>query len=187
MEKDLNQEEDIKDETSEGESDEDLSFLDEEEKESPKDAQPQKGEQDASALEIFNKKVGKNYKSWEDVAKSEKQRDIEFAQKGKEKPEKVVDVNLSERLLRVEKPESQFVIDEIKKDNPGQDPYEIWNKSEYYQKESLVRAEKERNKERISNPSGNPEGQPKKDPMSEKFKKNFPPGVEAAMKKQGLI
>lgn len=180
MEKDLNQEEDnIEVETPEGESDEDLSFLDEEKK---KVKTPKPEEQDATALEIFNKKVGKNYKSWEDVAKSEKQRDIDFAQKGKQVAPQL-DINLSERLLRVEKPESQYIIEEIKKDHPGKDPYEIWEKSEYYRKEAKIRAEKEENKKRIGNPSGNPEGQPQEDPMSKKFMKNFPPGVEAAIKR----
>jgi len=177
---DLNQDEDIeKDEPLEGESD-DLNFLDEE-----KETQKPLEEQDATALEIFNKKVGKSYKSWDDVSKSEKQRDIDFAKKGNEKPlvEKPMSSEISERLLRVEQPESKFMIDEIKKDHPGEDPYKYWNSSEYYRKEAKARAEAEENKKRIANPSGNSEGQPVKDPMSQKFMKNFPPAIEKAMKR----
>ena len=177
---DLNPNEDIeKDETLEGESD-DLNFLDEEKEETQK---PQE-EQDATALEIFNKKVGKSYKSWEDVSKSEKQRDIDFAKKGIEKTvEKPMSSEISERLLRVEQPESKFMIDEIKKDHPGEDPYKYWNSSEYYRKEAKARAEAEENKKRIANPSGNSDGQPARDPMSQKFMRNFPPAIEKAMKK----
>lgn len=190
----LNQQEDeLKDSLTPNEDseDDDLDFLDEEPKKEPEESQEPDGSQ--KALELLNtelKKRGldKNYKSWDDVAKSEKQRDIDFAKKGMEqkkedKKEDVLPSNLSERLLRVEQPDSQFIIDEIKKDHPGKDPYEIWNGSEYYRKEAAVRAENERNKTRITNPSGNSEEQKKVDEMSQKFMKNFPPSVQKAMDK----
>jgi len=171
--------------------DEDLKFLDELESE-PDESKEDEGSDEA--LKIYNaelKKRGlnKNYKSWDDVAKSEKQRDIDFAKKGMEKANtvvkevEVIPTNLSERLLKVEHPESQFVIDEIKKDNPGKDPYEIWNKSSYYQKEAEFRATNERNKQRIANPSGNSEGKGEVDEMSQKFMKNFAPSVQKAIAK----
>jgi len=173
--------------TPEEDSDEDLKFLDELDEE-PEDSEE---EPDGSekALEQFNtelKKRGlnKNYKSWDDVAKSEKQRDIDFAKKGMDKKEEVIEKkeevveklpsNLSERLLRVEKPESAFILDEIKKDHPGKDVLEVYESSEYYQKEALVRAENERNKQRIANPSGNTEGQPEVDETEQKFMNNLP-------------
>jgi hypothetical protein len=190
----LNQQEDeLKDSLTPNEDseDDDLDFLDEEPKKEPEESQEPDGSQ--KALELLNtelKKRGldKNYKSWDDVAKSEKQRDIDFAKKGMEqkkedKKEDALPSNLSERLLRVEQPDSQFIIDEIKKDHPGKDPYEIWNGSEYYRKEAAVRAENERNKTRITNPSGNSEEQKKVDEMSQKFMKNFPPSVQKAMDK----
>jgi hypothetical protein len=190
----LNQQEDeLKDSLTPEEDleDDDLDFLDEEPKKEPEESQEPDGSQ--KALELLNtelKKRGldKNYKSWDDVAKSEKQRDIDFAKKGMEqkkedKKEDALPSNLSERLLRVEQPDSQFIIDEIKKDHPGKDPYEIWNGSEYYRKEAAVRAENERNKTRITNPSGNSEEQKKVDEMSQKFMKNFPPSVQKAMDK----
>jgi hypothetical protein len=174
-------------------TDEDLKFLDELETE-PTESQETEGSDEA--LKVYNaelKKRGlnKNYKSWDDVAKSEKQRDIDFAKKGMEKSnvvikKEVVEVmptNLSERLLLVEKPDSKFVIDEIKKDNPGKDPYEVWNKSSYYPKEAEFRAKNERNKQRISNPSGNSEGKGEVDEMSQKFMKNFSPSVQKAITK----
>jgi hypothetical protein len=189
----LNQQEDeLKDSLTPEEDleDDDLDFLDEEPKKEPEESQEPDGSK--KALDIYNaelKKRGlnKNYKSWDDVAKSEKQRDIDFAKKGmekkEEKKEEALPSNLSERLLRVEQPDSQFIIDEIKKDHPGRDPYEIWNSSEYYRKEAAVRAENERNKTRITNPSGNSEEQKKGDEMSQKFMKNFPPSVQKAMDK----
>lgn len=172
--------------------DDDLKFLDELETE-PEESQEPDGSEEA--LKIYNaelKKRGlnKNYKSWDDVAKSEKQRDIDFAKKGMEnakpvvvKEVEVIPTNLSERLLKVEHPESQFVIDEIKKDNPGKDPYEVWTNSSYYQKEAEFRATNERNKQRIANPSGNSEGKGEVDEMSQKFMKNFAPSVQKAIAK----
>jgi len=194
----LNQQEDeLKDSLTPNEDseDDDLDFLDEEPKKEPEESQEPDGSQ--KALELLNtelKKRGldKNYKSWDDVAKSEKQRDIDFAKKGMEKQneklkEEVISnpdsLLIKELQLKIDAPESKFVIDEIKKEHPGKDPYEIWNSSEYYKREAAVRAENERNKTRITNPSGNSEEQKKVDEMSQKFMKNFPPSVQKAMDK----
>lgn len=178
----------------EGDSeDEDLKFLDTELENEPEESKEPDGSKEA--LDIYNaelKKRGlnKNYKSWDDVAKSEKQRDIDFAKKGvekqKEEPKEEVTSNpdrllIKELQLKLDAPESKYVIDEIKKEHPGKDPYEIWNSSEYYKREAAIRAENERNKQRIANPSGNSEGQQKEDEMSKKFMKNFPPSVQKAM------
>jgi len=177
--------------------DDDLKFLDEEDfKEEPtvSDNEEQSGSIEAFNAEMKKRGLNYNFKSWDDVAKSQKQRDIDFAKKGVEKakdePKKEeVNSNPSDRLLikelqlKIDAPESQYVIDEIKKEHPGQDPYEIWNASEYYKKEASIRAENERNKQRIANPSGNSEGKQEEDGMSQKFMKNFPPGFEQAMKK----
>jgi hypothetical protein len=171
--------------------DDDLKFLDELEPDSKESNESQDSEE---ALKVYNEELkkrglNKNYKSWDDVAKSEKQRDIDFAKKGMEKAkeepkkEEVLPSNLSERLLKVEQANSKYVIDDIKKDFPGQDPYEIWNKFEVYRKEADVRAENERNKQRIANPSGNSEGKQEVDAMSQKFMKNFPSSIEQAIKK----
>ena len=176
--------------------DEDLKFLDELEEEPDESKEPEGSKE---ALEIFNEELkrrglNKNYKSWDDVAKSEKQRDIAFAKKGMEEPKKEpkkeeLSSNPSDRLLiselqlKIDNPDSKYIIDDIKKEHPGKDPYEIWNSSEYYKKEAAIRAENERNKERIANPSNNSEGKPKEDAMSKKFMKNFPPGFDQAIKK----
>ena len=176
--------------------DEDLDFLDEIENEPDESQEPEGSEK---ALKVFNEELkkrglNKNYKSWDDVAKSEKQRDIAFAKKGMEEPKKELkkeelSSNPSERLLiselqlKIDSPDSKYILDDIKKEHPGKDPYEIWNSSEYYKKEAAIRAENERNKERIANPSNNSEGKPEEDGMSKKFMKNFPPGFEQAMKK----
>ena len=195
----LNQKEnEIKDSLTpeEDSEDEDLKFLDELEKESE---ESDESDDSAEALKVYNAELqkrglNKNYKSWDDVAKSEKQRDIDFAKKGmekaKEEPKKEeVISNPSDRLLiselklKVDVPESKYVIDDIKKEHPDKDLYEIWNSSEYYKKEAAIRAENERNKSRITNPSVNSEEQKKDDEMSKKFMRNFPSHVEQAIKK----
>jgi hypothetical protein len=135
------------------------------------------------ALAAYNAEMQKrglnyNFKSWDDVAKSAKQIAAKFAKKGMdeikpdpvEEPKKaevaaVIPMDISERLLKVEQPESVFVIEQIKKDHPNKDVYEIWNSSEYYRKEAMVRSENERAKSRVTPPDGSPEGEPKEDPI----------------------
>jgi hypothetical protein len=87
-------------------------------------------------------------------------------------------------LLKVEQPDSQFVIDEIKKEFPDKDPYEVWNSSEYFKKEAAIRAENERNKSRIANPSGGTEGAPDVDPVEQKFIENLPKGFQLKKSKK---
>lgn len=158
--------------------DEDLDYADDLEQELEKDA-----------LEIFNKKVGKNYKSWEDVAKSENQRDIEFAQRPPKKDDpkpqtEESDFTVSERLLKLENKELGSVmvdiIAEIKRDHPGKDPLKVWEASEFYKNEANARAEKKRAEERISNPTGvgGGEGDDEEKRMSKKFFRNYPPGIK---------
>lgn len=188
----LNQDE--KDETlnQNEDSDEDLDFLDESEEESE-----EKTDDSGDPLNILNEELrkrglNKNYKSWDDVAKSEKQRDIDFAKKGMEekKKEETPVSNLSDNLLikelqlKLDEPDSKYVIDDIKTEHPNKDPYEIWKSSEYYKKEAAIRAENERNKLRVQNPSGNSEENKKQNEMSEKFKKNYPPSVQKAIERQ---
>jgi hypothetical protein len=197
----LNQDEDSEDE--------DLEFLSGIPNAKPEDSEDEAGK---ASLEAYNAEMRKrgfnyNFKSWDDVAKSNKQAAIAFAKNGMEnqpvdptvtpKPEDVTPVapvapvapapeqvpsNLSERLLKVEHPESVFIIDEIKRDHPGKDPLTVYETSSYYQKEAVVRAETERNKQRISNPSGNTEGQPEVNETEDKFIGNLP--ASFAVKKQ---
>lgn len=185
----LNQEEEESEE-------EDLEFLDEDFEES--DEEPEKSDEEEdkpdNSLEAYNaemKKRGLNYnfKSWDDVAKTNKSLQDAIAKKGMEekKEEVIVEApketvvtpvttvpNISERLLKVEQPESVFVLEDIKRDHPGKDVYDVWNSSEYYKREALVRAETERNKTRISNPSGGSEEKPEVDEVEQKFVNNLP-------------
>ena len=189
LESELNPKED-------SEGDDDLQFLDELESEPEEPKEPQGSDESLNVLneELKKRGLNKNYKSWDDVAKSEKQRDIDFAKKGMEKVEPVIEkkevetekvpINLSERLLLVEKPDSQFVMDDIKKEFPDKDPYEIWNKFESYRREAAIRAENERNKSRIANPSGGTEGAPDVDPVEQKFIENLPKGFQLKKSKK---
>ena len=187
MEKELNLDENEESLTpKEDSSDDDLNFLEELEKEPEESKEPD----GSDALKAYNAEMqkrglNKNYKSWDDVAKSEKQRDIDFAKKGMEEAKPKVEpqnevvveklpLNISERLLKVEQPDSQFVIDDIKKEFPDKDPYDIWNKFESYRKEAAIRSENERNKSRIANPSGNTEGKSEVDEVEQKFINNLP-------------
>lgn len=179
--------------------DEDLEFDEEDFEESDED------EPDV-ALEAYNAEMQKrglksNYKSWDDVAKSAKQRAIKFAKKGMEeknneqpvKPEEtpvtptpptpvvnqpVPSYNMAEELLVMKHPEAALILDDIKKDHPGKDVYEVWKSSTFYQNEAAARAETEKAKQRISNPSGGTEGAPEEDEDSKKFMKNLPPGFK---------
>lgn len=175
---------------------EDLEFLDEDFEES--DEEPEKSDEEEdkpdASLEAYNAEMRKrglnyNFKSWDDVAKTNKSLQDGISKKGMEekKEEVVVEApketvvtpvttipNISERLLKVEQPESVFVLEDIKKDHPGKDVYEVWDSSEYYKREALVRAETERNKTRISNPSGGSEETPEVDETEQKFMNNLP-------------
>lgn len=157
--------------------------LDEEE---PKDKPVVKADDALAAYNAEMKARGLNYnfKSWDDVYKSNKNAQDIISKKGmSEKKDEVVTpvekvevvpTNMSERLLKVEQPESRFVIDDIKKDHPGKDVYEVWEKSEYYRKEAQARAEAEKAKLRIAAPSGGAEGQPEVDAVEQKFISNLP-------------
>lgn len=154
-----------------------------------------------AALEAYNAEMkarglNYNFKSWDDVYKSNKTAQDIISKKGMENNQPTTPVvtpenqpnpttpptpvvqpaNMSERLLRVEHPDAVHVLEDIKRDHPGKDVYEIWEKSQFYQKEAKVRAEAEAAKLRVSHPSGGGEGVPETDQMSEKFMKNLPPG-----------
>lgn len=185
----------------------DLELLDFEEPNNPdnKDDGKPTEEERQKALDAYNAEMrarglNYNFKSWEDVYKSNKNAQDIISKKGMENnqnnqpntpvvtpennqpnpttPEAPVaqPSNVSERLLRVEQPEAQYVLEDIKRDHPGKDVYEVWNSSQYYQREAKVRAEAEAAKLRVSHPSGGGEGEPEKDEMSDKFMKNLPPG-----------
>lgn len=157
--------------------------LDEEE---PKDKPVVEADAALAAYNAEMKARGLNYnfKSWDDVYKSNKNAQDIISKKGmSEKKDEVVTpvekvevvpTNMSERLLKVEQPESRFVLDDIKKDHPGKDVYEVWEKSEYYRKEAQARAEAEKAKLRIATPSGGTEGQPEVDAVEQKFISNLP-------------
>jgi len=169
----------------EEEEDEDFDLdFDEEEDESLTD----------SALAAYNKRVGKNYKSWDDVAKRDKDIDVAFAKKEiptpkkpqtpiKEEP-KGLPTNLDERLLRAEEPTSKYVMEKMKAvaEKTGQTLDEIWNDDTgYFRGIATSMAEKEKAKSRLGVPSGagGEEEVKKKDEMSKKFMDKYPlpPGI----------
>ena len=141
---------------------------------------------DNQLLDYIRKQTGKTFKSKEDIVKSLKQMDKLFAE-GKAQPKSQepvvpqtnVDSSMSERLMRIEQPDSVHVIDMIKKDHPGKDPYEVWTESEFYRNEAATRAAKKAAEARMQKPSGEPGGQPKTDEevIAEKWmNRPLPPG-----------
>ncbi len=118
------------------------------------------------ALSAYNKRVGKDYKSWDDVAKSEKERDKAISDRGRQQHKEAGNSKLKtpvsateERLLKLEDPSVVHVLDELKEDAKasGKSVLELWDKSSYYKKEAKARAEakaeEEKNKNNVSSPS----------------------------------
>jgi len=175
------------------EDEDELDFLTEEEQEKKR----LQAEEDKKALEIYNKRVGKEYKSWDDVKKSERQRDIDFAKNPPKKedpkpePNEVKkDFTVSERLLKLENKDygesvMAGIISEIKSDHPDKDPLQVWESYEFYRKEAKARAEVEAKKERIKNPSGNGGENKKEDATSDYYMdpNRLPPGFKFTPKK----
>jgi hypothetical protein len=113
-----------------------------------------------SEIDLINKATGKKF-TQEQLIQYIKKVDKDYAQKKVtnvvEKPQTdkpvTANVTMSERLLKLEQPASKFVIDEIKRDHPGKDPYAVWEQSEYYRNEASIREAKENAKKRVGNPS----------------------------------
>lgn len=174
--------------------DEDLEFRDEDFEESEEEPEKSGEDKPDASLDAYNaemKKRGLNYnfKSWDDVYKTNKSLQDAISKKGMEekkdetvvthvveKKEEVVTApsNMSERLLRLEQPESVFVLDDIKKEHPNKDVYEVWNSSEYYKREATARSETEKAKTRIANPAGGADGKPEVDETEQKFINSLP-------------
>lgn len=148
---DLNQ--DQEDKISDEELDKELAKLDDE---------------DDDVLSYIQKETNKVFKTKEDLVKTLKQMDVDFAQgkvtpkkeepKTEVKPSQTTDVSLSERLMLIEKPESKTVIEDIKRDHPGQDPYVVYNNSQFYQSEANVRFAKEEASKRMQTPGNQTDG-----------------------------
>jgi len=157
--------------------------VEEDEEEQPKELSDE--EKEKIALEVHNKKTGKNYKSWEDVAKSEKERDIAFAQNPPEKKPKIknaqpaqpatpvantLDADVVEEFMNIRFPELVAApetrkelkeLAELRKESE----FSLYKKSSYFQNKAKAESESfegdERNKGRVSNPSV-PDGGTKK-------------------------
>lgn len=151
----------------ESDSDEDEDEKDEED-DSEEDDDEEKLDDEASkkSLAAYNKRVGKDYKSWDDVAKSEKERDKAIADKGRQQHKEAGNSKqqmpvsaTEERLLKLEDPNVVHVMDELKEDAKasGKTVLELWDKSSYYKKEAKARAEakaeEEKNKGNVGSPS----------------------------------
>jgi len=135
-------------------------------------------EKEKIALEVHNKKTGKNYKTWDDVVKSEKQRDIAFAQNPPKKKEDVVETiveqpvavaggqldseTLDALLLTTfpdlrNAPETLAELKEISQLRK-ESPISVMNKSDYLKNrakgESSEHSEVEATRKRVTSPSG---------------------------------
>jgi hypothetical protein len=145
-------------------------------------------EKEKIALEIHNKKTGKSFKSWDDVAKSVKEADKAFAQhppKKKvenvtppvaqpvEKPEgkpQTLDADLAEEVMLMRFPELASATDTRKELKElaalkGVSELSLYKTTTYFQnkakEESESKKEMEGNKERIGSPSAPDGGVPK--------------------------
>jgi len=102
------------------------------------------------ALAEYNKRVGKNYKSWDDVAKREKEADKAFAkgehkkesEKREEKPVRYDD-EVVEELLLTKHPEAEHVLDDLREEakRQGKSVLKLFRDSKYYQGEAKAIAE----------------------------------------------
>lgn len=107
----------------------------------------------ADALQEYNKRVGKNYKSWDDVAKREKEADKAFAKGEHKKEEKTVpqsvDNEIVEELLLTKHPEAEFVMDELKKvaEQTGKSILKLFRESKYFQGEAKALADAKKSEE----------------------------------------
>ena len=136
-------------------------------------------QEDNDVLSYIQEKTGKTFKSKDALIKTLKQMDKDFAQQPKKvTPEKVeLDSSMSERLLKLERPESNFVIDMIKRDHPEKDPYKVWEESEFYRNEAKIRSEQDEAKKRMTPPTnsnGEEEEQSAESKIEDKFMKTLP-------------
>jgi|GEM_PF-3315120 hypothetical protein len=126
------------------------------------------------ALVEYNERVGKSYKSWDDIAKREKEADKAFA-KGEHKKEETVvkdspSVNdeVIEELLLTKHPEAEYVMDELKdvSKQTGKSMLKLFRESKYFQGEAKSLADakqvQEESKSKINKPTSGA-GSPKKD------------------------
>jgi len=121
-------------------------------------------------LTQINKIEKRNYKTIEDWSKTNLERkkiaDKFYSEQGKkEEPQKEVKKEFSgndkyaEKLLKLENPQSQYVIDELREVSKerGIDILEAWDKFSWIRKEAEARAEEEEGKEKdgkkVSKPS----------------------------------
>ncbi len=147
------------------------------------------GNENELTIEAYNEKTGKQYKSWDDVAKSERERDIAFAQKGQGKEKEVKQVTpsetLEERILRLEKPELISVMDELKQDAKaaGKSILEL-AEVPYYQKKAQSISDSEKNMSKISKPSNEiqrVEKETEEKKLAKRLASNMPPGFSSGL------
>lgn len=114
-----------------------------------KKSNPTEGDDSEDALKLsndalaeYNKRVGKSYKSWDDVAKREKEADTAFA-KGEHKkvePKKSSSINdeVVEELLLTKHPEAEHILDELKETakTTGKSVLKLYRESKYFQGEA---------------------------------------------------
>lgn len=145
------------------------------------------GNENELTIEAYNEKTGKQYKSWDDVAKSERERDKAFAQKGQQQKKEVKQdfpsSTLEERILKLEKPELASVLDELKADAQatGKSILEL-AEVPYYQKKAQSISESKDNMGKVSSPSGDIQHEKKEtdlEVISKKFSSRMPNGFSA--------
>lgn len=160
------------DETSE---EEELNPAEEDESEDSSEIDELFDEDEEDTLSQINEGAKKSFKDVGQVVKALKQQDKEFIKKGashqqetkkepKSSPKMPEAQNRDERLLKLESPESEFVLDEMKDiaRDTRKSILDIWDESAYLKNEAKARAEahkqKATDKTKVGAPSGSPTG-----------------------------
>jgi len=121
--------------------------------------------EEPNLLEQINKGAKKKFKDVTQVVDALKQTDKKFIKKGtKKETKREAPIGLEERLIKLENPDSEFVLEEMREDakSSGKGVPELWDTVPYYQKKAQSLAEESRSKEeaedRIGEPTGRPSG-----------------------------
>lgn len=154
-----------KEESSEEEFLEEESNLEEEEESVNTSAETDEESEESSEdiLAQINKGASKKFKDVSQVVKALKQVDKDFIKKGtkKEDETELKPQGIEERMLKLENPDSEHVLDEIRKDAElsGKSVTQLWDTVPYYQKKAQSIAEEVKRKEKAEDRIGEPSSQ----------------------------
>lgn len=134
----------------------DLNHVEEETTEETSDSSGEDKGMPEMSIDKYNEMTGKSYKSWDDVAKSEKERDKFFSEQGNKNDEAskpTAPADITEEVMGIKHPEFVHVKDELDKiaENEKIDILTAYRKYSYLQKEAKALAEEAKEKEKSAN------------------------------------